>query len=706
MGIRMWVLAVVCGWGIALAAIAQTEEPKSADVRLLVDISGSMKQTDPKNLRVPALELMVNLLPDQSHAGVWSFGQQVNMLVPFAQVDDAWRDRARRNTAKINSVGLYTNIGAALEKATALAPQNGNASLVLLTDGKVDIDKNASLNRRERQRILSELLPDLKSKGFTLHTIALSEDADTQLLQQLSRDTDGVYSVAKSADELMQSYLLMFDQAVPAKRLPLTGNQFKVDDSVDEFTALIFRQPDSEPTQLIAPNGDRYSASAYPKSVSWYGADSYDLMTVSNPMAGQWQVLADETPQNRVTVVSDLELRVNALPNNLVAGDELELQFGLYEQGEVITDPDFLGLLTAHAEISPVAKPGRWQVSLATDRLPADGIFRKNIPKFKQRGDFDISVVVDGKTFEREFKHRVKVGSLFQVQMRKRIDGNKVHYDIVAAGDQDLIQTELSAVVAHIKVSEGDNELEPMQQTEIGRWELTVSPTQPARYVIELQASGEDVDGQAFDEVLPSLYFSYPAEGDPVETEADKELEALEALLAEEQAALAQEKREPEPSLESEPETEPEAPVQKPATATQEAVQPEPPVEQPNDEPVPEETEGLNWLMISAIVGGNLLLFGVIYFAYRQFSTKGVQSELDEFEQALQQGSATQSADTAPATAEMPAMVGDDDPLAALDALTDSAPSEGDMFPVDEAGKTKSGEDLPMDDLGTDDDNK
>ena len=49
----------------------------------MIDISGSMKQTDPQNLRKPAMDLIVRLLPDKSRAGVWTFGNTVNMLMPF-----------------------------------------------------------------------------------------------------------------------------------------------------------------------------------------------------------------------------------------------------------------------------------------------------------------------------------------------------------------------------------------------------------------------------------------------------------------------------------------------------------------------------------------------------------------------------------------------------------------------------------------------
>ena len=44
---------------------AKSTKPRS-DVRVLVDMSGSMKKNDPDNLRIPAVQLMSNLLPPDS----------------------------------------------------------------------------------------------------------------------------------------------------------------------------------------------------------------------------------------------------------------------------------------------------------------------------------------------------------------------------------------------------------------------------------------------------------------------------------------------------------------------------------------------------------------------------------------------------------------------------------------------------------------
>ncbi|MBV1888984.1 MAG: VWA domain-containing protein, partial [Proteobacteria bacterium] len=100
-----------------LSNFIYAEEPVHPDVRIVVDISGSMKKNDPNNLRIPAVNMLLGLLPDNATAGVWTFGRYVNMLVPHKPVNDAWRAEARKKIPKINSVAQYTNIELALKKA-------------------------------------------------------------------------------------------------------------------------------------------------------------------------------------------------------------------------------------------------------------------------------------------------------------------------------------------------------------------------------------------------------------------------------------------------------------------------------------------------------------------------------------------------------------------------------------------------------------
>lgn len=157
-------LALSLSGGLGAQESDDVKLPEQSDVRIIVDISGSMKETDPENLRQPAVRLLARLLPEGASAGVWTFGQYVNMLVPHQEVTDTWRDMAIQRSAQINSVALRTNLGAAIETASDdyfTDGDLGQTHFILLTDGKVDISDDAAANTAEEKRILDRIVADL-----------------------------------------------------------------------------------------------------------------------------------------------------------------------------------------------------------------------------------------------------------------------------------------------------------------------------------------------------------------------------------------------------------------------------------------------------------------------------------------------------------------------------------------------------------------
>mgnify|MGYP000268272779 CR=1 FL=1 len=261
-----------------------SEVGQNADIRLLIDISGSMKKNDPSNLRIPAVNLLTELIPDGDKAGVWTFGQWVNNLIKYKVVDDAWRLNAKEQAKKINSVALYTNIGAVLEKASddfKTGKKLSNTHFILLTDGMVDIDKDPEKNSQERDRVLTTLLKTFKDKGAKIHAVSLSKNADSALMDKLAIQTGGQSAVAETSEDLTKVFLQALDQAVPSEQVPIEGNEFVIDSSVEEFTALIFRGNGATPTEIIGPDESRHSEASHAEDVKWYQDQGYDLITIN-----------------------------------------------------------------------------------------------------------------------------------------------------------------------------------------------------------------------------------------------------------------------------------------------------------------------------------------------------------------------------------------------------------------------------------------
>ncbi|MBI3773946.1 MAG: VWA domain-containing protein [Gammaproteobacteria bacterium] len=113
------------------------------DVVVVVDSSGSMKQSDPQTLRIPAAKLFFSLLGAEDSSALISFSGDGKTLLDLTPLtSDAARTRLLRAADHITSNGLYTNLYAALTRAHELLAKdpasNNPRYIVLMSDGKMD----------------------------------------------------------------------------------------------------------------------------------------------------------------------------------------------------------------------------------------------------------------------------------------------------------------------------------------------------------------------------------------------------------------------------------------------------------------------------------------------------------------------------------------------------------------------------------------
>ena len=531
--------------GTSCLVAAEKTQVKKADVRLLIDISGSMKKNDPNNLRIPALQLVTNLLPKGSDAGVWAFGRYVNMMVPLSKVDQKWQVNATNTAKKINSRGLFTNIGSVLQKAsygwTSKSPKE-KRSMVLLTDGMVDISKDPQVNAKERKRILEDILPKLRKAGVAIHTIALSENADHELLKELSKQTDGWYESVNNAEQLQKVFL----------------NQIKK-------TA---RQ-------------------------------SCDLVTLQKPETGQWKIDADVDPDNRVMVVSQLGLDVSEVPNNLLSGEAINYQFRLLEEGSVIENQDFLGLVDARLEQNKAGQKSK----MAMFYDSANFNFKQNFFTDSFEGELQLKLLVKSPTFERIRTHAINIyGSPLQVEVEPSSDNIAPHKIHLSVRD-DIVQSDSIKINAVIAMPDGEKLF--VGVSDITKAMEIATNLEGGDYSIEFTISGQSVLGREFEVTPAATTFSAISS-------------IIEPIIETPTAAESEPKKEVKESIESE-----KTEAKEQEQVEQAVIEEEPVSEQP--------TEEVNWLYWG--LGINLILAVLGFFAWRLIrkrNTKGVSDLTDE----------------------------------------------------------------------------
>jgi uncharacterized protein (TIGR03503 family) len=488
------------------------------DVRIVIDISGSMKQTDPNNLRIPALNLLLELMPEGAQAGIWTFGQYVNNLVPVAVVDESWRAQAKKSALQITSRGLKTNLTGALNDAAwGLKADSGfQQSIILLTDGKVDMagkdDANSEkTNALERQKLMTEVLEKYRKAGASIHTLALSDFADKNLLQQIALETEGLYSQAGNAEELMKAFLRAFDRAVPAEQVPMEDNTFVIDNSINEFTALIFKSKNSnQETALLAPEGARYTELEHPETVRWHKDISFDLITIKQPEAGTWVAEADLDSSNRVTILSDLALSVEGIPATIFPGDKLDVEIKLTNEGEVVKKVEILRLTDMTMQVITASGREGNKVLSDPETPPTDGVYREGLHRLKELGSYQIDVIAEGRTFQR--KRSFSMTMIQPIDISHKPDEEKGVYRIEVKALSDNLDIERSRVIAKIK-SPDDNTIiqSVVYDAAIESWVIEIDPSKGAgEYSVDLNVRGITQSGKNFKVRPESIVFDLP----------------------------------------------------------------------------------------------------------------------------------------------------------------------------------------------------
>jgi Mg-chelatase subunit ChlD len=181
---------------------ASLELPK--DIVLLLDNSGSMKKTDPQFLVKKAVEQFVRESPDDTWLGVLVFDRDARLAAPLTSLAAETRDSVVAGLAQLDYRGLLTNIPAAMERAIYELKLNGREdatkSIVFLTDGIVDTG-NRFRDFESVRWLREELAGDAARNGIRIYQVALSDEADFQLLQSLAQRTRGEYFRAYRAED-------------------------------------------------------------------------------------------------------------------------------------------------------------------------------------------------------------------------------------------------------------------------------------------------------------------------------------------------------------------------------------------------------------------------------------------------------------------------------------------------------------------------
>ncbi|WP_020607110.1 vWA domain-containing protein [Spirosoma spitsbergense] len=184
-----------------LEVVGQTAKAGGYSALLLMDQSGSIITTDPRDLRIDAGKIFLDYLGANDQVALASFTDSYTNSVILHQGFSRNKDVMKKTLDSLSKTeGGGTPLYYSSVQMTDYTAQNAktnNKAIIIFTDGQNDTYRATSLN---------EAIASAKAKNTPLYTVGLSNGVNVQVLSQLANETGGAFFYAKNAEQLVTSF--------------------------------------------------------------------------------------------------------------------------------------------------------------------------------------------------------------------------------------------------------------------------------------------------------------------------------------------------------------------------------------------------------------------------------------------------------------------------------------------------------------------
>jgi len=389
------------------------------DIRVLVDLSRDDSSTEILEIKKNLLRSIIRLLPKDCNLQVWGMAKETISIIPSGTVDSKWQAKALANLDKLAFSGDTPPLDESIYSISMgwVEPDfDKNRHLFIISDGDLRASKDYWVNKEIGENIDNGVIPKFQRANVKVHSILIKPKSSDSILKKISLGTDGLSHEINDATEIANVVINIFDKTINKHVLPVKNNFFKIDANIDEVTVLIHGEnnPDN-PLRIRSPSLRIYDPENLADSIKWYQDGKINLVTITNPLRGDWLILGDDTDNSRVLPISNLRLQTTSFPLNLFAGEVIEITANLAEGRNVLRDKELLDLVEFYAQIGiddDIKKYNLLDNGKINDFRAGDGIYYGKVgplPYVKEQVAASMRVYASGKTFHRLRRAIVRV---------------------------------------------------------------------------------------------------------------------------------------------------------------------------------------------------------------------------------------------------------------------------------------------------------
>ena len=306
-------------------------------------------------------------------------------------------------------------------------------------------------------------------------------------------------------------------------QIPLLDNRFRIDFAVDEITLLFFRKKGAPSIILVRPDGSKiYARTARDHAIEWHDDKTFDLIKMKNPMPGPWQAVGQIQPDSKIMVLTDIELKVDPLPRDLMVGESIKVTATLANGGKPINARDFRDVLaldmllisTQKAEYDnftdTVKELGAYKDDgQKYDEKPRDAVFTAGLQLDFAAGEWIPKYMVKTPLYTRELLHDpiVILRAPIAHSVEQALTDDDKHQLIYQITDGPIDAKSLS-LQGRIRFPTNEVQSFTLAEQDSNERRLAIANTGTGTYRIEQQLFGKTKGGRDFVLNLPEITFA------------------------------------------------------------------------------------------------------------------------------------------------------------------------------------------------------
>jgi len=394
-------------------ADAELEE-SPVDTVLVLDASRSMYRTDPDRIRDKAAKLFIRMLGRRDRVAAIAFDGEARTVFPLTDINSDTLQAIDYSLDNMATEGAWTDMQVALSAAYKLLAEEGRTDakkcIILFSDGK--FDPNPA--RGTVMDLISELhekeLPLFKQSQMALYALSLSDLADQEFLEHIAKMTNGKHWHAEDATKISIQFSNLLLELKKPEILNDNEDGLRVTEGTGSATFIVRKPNSSINVELYNPRGASFTILDTREGVSWITAETFDLVTITNPQPGLWAVLGVDDVEENVTLLPDIKLAVELSNKNLHTEEPVELKAKLKSRGKTVVDKDLNSVMYFTFKAMGIGSDNKELAGLLKEKDSEPGVYSTELD-FKHEGEIEIFVAASSRTFSLQEKLVTKISN-------------------------------------------------------------------------------------------------------------------------------------------------------------------------------------------------------------------------------------------------------------------------------------------------------